>query len=393
MQAQRTLRLILSLTLLATSAGAEGPSDDVIEVDAALRALPLVTVVPTDEASAAEAHEVARVLSLSALFDARPVAVGSPAGGRVVEVTRDPDATSVVTTGLDHGRRRRLAAHSAQPARDVARLVDGVVEDLTGTRAHLSGELLIVDASTPGERRVRVLLGTGAHLRDVSPRGQLARGPDVGAGGKVWYAAAAAGDPLRLFAEGQSSPVTLNPRGFVAAIALTSEGRRAAVVIGNEVGGALWTGALGGPLTEVPTAGLAMHPTFSPDGTLAYAAGPPEGPTRVYVGDRAVSPAGVWASSPAFCARGEKARVAYASRAGSVVLVDLASGAAHSVAAGSSPACSPDGRTVALSRGKGGGSKPGLWLVADDGVGAHRVFDGEVSFVRWLAGAELPPPM
>lgn len=396
MQTQRTLRLILSLSLSLTVAGAaraESPAEDVIEVDAALRALPLVTVVPADERSVADAREVARVLSLSALFDARAVAVGAPAGGRVVAVTRDADALSVVTTRPDNAQRRRLVSRSSEPARDTARLVDGVVEDLTGARSHLSGELLIVDASAPGERRVRVLLGTGAHVRDVSPRGALARGPDVGAGGKVFYAAATPGEPLRLFVEGQPSPVALRERGFVAAVAFADEGRRAAIVLGNEAGGALWTGVVGGALTEVPTAGLTLQPTFSPDGTLAYVAGPPDGPTRVYVGQRAVTPAGVWASAPSFCARGDKARLAYAQRGGAVAIVELATGAAHSVAPGSSPACSPDGRTVALSRGRGGGSRPGVWLVADDGVGAHRVFDGEASFIKWIPGAALPPAM
>ncbi|MCC6645522.1 MAG: hypothetical protein IT374_08135 [Polyangiaceae bacterium] len=394
MQANRTLRLILAITALTPAAAAQAGVDEIIEVDAALRALPLVTVVPTDAASVAEAREVAKVLSLSALFDARPAAVGAPAGGRVVEITLAGDASTATTTRLDNTRTRRLVARSSAPARDTARLVDAVVEDLTGVRSHLSGELLIVDAGTPGERRVRVLLGTGAPLRDVSPPGLLARGPAMGPGGKVWYAAAARGAPLQLFVEGQAAPVALREPGFVAAVALTADGRRGAVVLGNDAGGSLWTGVLGGAMTEIPTAGLALSPTFSIDGDLAYVAGPPDGPTRVYVGDRAVTPPGVWASAPSFCAHGGAKRLVYAQRGGGVAIVDLSTRAVRGVGLGSAPACSPDGRTVALSRGKGGGKpRGGVWLVADDGAGPHQVYDGEAAFIRWLPGAELPPPM
>ncbi|WP_410964391.1 TolB family protein, partial [Salmonella sp. SAL4447] len=44
---------------------------------------------------------------------------------------------------------------------------------------------------------------------------------------------------------------------------------------------------------------LAHYPAFSPTGKIAYTAG--FGIQRVYVDNKAISPAGFYASSPAFC--------------------------------------------------------------------------------------------
>lgn len=373
-------------TVVASPARAD--TDDVIEVDASLRALPRVVVVPDDEGSVGDARELARLLSLTGLVDAFSIEPGGAAGGSVVRLAVSQAGEITARTTRDEKKEPHRRTVRGDKKTELPRLADAVVEDLTGTRAHLSGQLLVVDAKKPGERRVRLFAATGALLRDASPEGVLARGPSISPGGKIHFAMGQKGDPLRLFEEGAESPLTLRVPGFVQAVAFSTDPRRTAVIAGDDTGGDLFVGVLGAAMKRVETEGLAIHPVFGPEDKLAWAAGPAEGPLRVYVDGEAVTPKGVWATAPTFCDKGGRARVAYMVKHGAAfttIVTDLATKVSHSPGQGTFPACSPDGRTLAVGRGK-----EGVFLTGEDGLAKHRVIAGEVTFVRWLPGPPLP---
>lgn len=392
-----TAPALLAALLLSRAALAQAAPDDVVEVDASLRSLPRVTIVPVDARAVALAGELAKLVSTTALFDAVVVAPGTSTAGRVVRVAAEGDGHAVATTtgtdNVDH--RRMVAATGPGRALQLARLADGVLLDLTGERSHLSGTLLYVDASTPGERRVRVMLGSGAPVRDASPGGLLARGPDVGPGGVVHYAAAAPGEPLRIFAEGKPDALAVKVPGFLQSVSFSPDGRRVAVVSGAGEGGSLFVGLLEGTMTQVATGpGIALAPSFGPGGELAWAAGPATGPLRVFVDGKPISGPGAWASAPSFCPAKGKSRLAYMLKNGAswtTVVTELDSGVMHAVGPGAHPACSPDGRTLAVTRPGSGATKGGVFLVGDDGVASRRVHTGEAAFLRWAPGPPVPP--
>lgn len=388
----------------AQSTGAE--PDDVVEVGGAVRSLPRVQFVPVDEASVTATKELARLVSLTGLYTTATLAPNTPAGGLVVKVLVATDSlgprieASTTTTAQGSPKRRILQPNEKTLDLDNARLADAIVADLSGERSHLSGTLLFVDASTPGERRVKAMLGSGAQIRDISPEGMLARGADTHPGGTVYFAAARQGEPMQLHAEGKADPIALKVTGFVQSVAFSPEGQ-AAIVAGEREGGALYLGLLGARMARVDTgAGIAIGPTFGPSGQLAYAAGPADGPLRIFVDRQPVSPAGAWASAPSFCSRaaskGESAkpRIAYMLKQGnswSTVVTELSGGGSFTVGSGSYPACSPDGRTIALGRTARGRNPAGVYLLGTDGIAASRVKQGEIGGLRWTAGPPLPP--
>ncbi len=380
--------LLVTLGMLAAAVTARADTDDTIEVDASLRALPRVVVVPDDTMRSKDAEELARLLSLTGLVDAFSVEPRGAAGGSVVLLSAPSDGELTAWTTRDQKTEPMRRAVHGDPRTELPRLADAIIEDLTGTRSHLSGQLLVVTASRLGERRVRLFSATGRHLRDVSPEDTLARGPSVTPGGKIHFAMGQLGDPLSLFEEGGASPLTLRVPGFVQAVAFSGDPRRTAVITGDDTGGTLFVGVLGGAMTRVATEEVALHPTFGPGDRLAWAAGPATGPLRVFVDGVAVTPKGVWAAAPSFCDKGDRQRIAYMVKTGAVTttfVTDLASRVSFSPGRGAYPACSPDGRTLAVGRGK-----DGVFLLGEDGLAKHRIVQGEITFLHWLPGPPLP---
>jgi hypothetical protein len=373
-------------------------ADAVINAEGNVRSLPQAFVVPADAASDASAREMAKLVALPGLVATTVLKPGSPAGGLVVRVAsvRDGDgerieATSSRTEGSPHRRSVSIGRGSSRPL-ETARLADAIIADLTGERSHLSGAMLFTDASTVGERRVRVMLGSGAPLRDASPSGLLARGADLGPGGVVYYAAAKPGDMMQIYAEGKSEHLAVRVPGFLQSVTFSPDRLRAAVIAGATEGGTLYRGLLEGRMDRVETGpGVALSPSFGPNGELAWSAGPAAGPLRVFVDGKAVTPQGVWASAPSFCPKAGKRRLVYMVKQGnswSTTIANLDGAGVAMVGEGAYPVCSPDGRTVALVRG---GKNGGVMLTGEDGVASHRLRAGEASGLRWVPGPSLPP--
>jgi TolB protein len=376
----------------------DGDGEPVVDVDGMVRSLPRASVVPVDASAEAAAREMAKLVALPGLVATSVLRPGSPAGGLVVRVAsaREGDgerieATSSRGDGTPHRRAVVIGRGGNRPL-ETARLADAVIADLTGERSHLSGTMIFTDASVVGERRVRVMLGSGAPLRDASPAGVLARGADVGPGGVVYYAAAKPGDMLQVYAEGKAAPVAVRVPGFLQTVSFSPDRLRAAVIAGATEGGTLYRGLLEGSMERIETGpGVALGPSFGPNGELAWAAGPAPGPLRVYVDGKPVTPPGMWASAPSFCPKAGKRRVAYMVKQGgswSVSIANLDGGGVTVVGEGAYPVCSPDGRSIALVRG---GKNGGVLITGEDGIAANRVRAGDASGLRWAPGPSLPP--
>lgn len=371
---------------------------DVVIAEGSVRSLPQAFVVPADATSESSAREISKLVALPGLVATSVLRPGAAAGGLVVRIAsvREGDgerieATSSRTEGSPH-RRSVVIGRGANRPLETARLADAIIADLTGDRSHLSGTLLFTDASVVGQRRVRLMLGSGAPIRDASPGGVLARGADVGPGGVVYYAAAKEGDFMQIYAEGKATPLAVRVPGFLQSVSFSPDRLRAAVIAGATEGGTLYRGLLEGRMERVETGpGVALSPSFGPSGELAWAAGPAAGPLRVFVDGKAVTPQGIWASAPSFCLKAGKRRLAYMVKQGSgwsTTILNLDGGGAAMVGEGAYPVCSPDGRSVALVRG---GKNGGVFLTGEDGVAFHRVRAGDASGLRWAPGPSLPP--
>ncbi len=99
---------------------------------------------------------------------------------------------------------------------------------------------------------------------------------------------------------------------------------------------------------------MALHPVFTPTGKLAFSGEGRYG-QRIYVGGKAISPDGLFASAPTFCSHPDGVKAVYAVGVGKNTDL-VASGETggglvrltQNQGRNGYPACSPDGRLVAF---------------------------------------------
>lgn len=275
-------------------------------------------------------------------------------------------------------------------------LADELIGAYTGTRSSFFAQLAFV-RNRQGSRAVFVIDPDGHNLRQVTPDDAVALSPTFGPDHALYYAASIGNGSYRLHRAGAEPPLHLEPPGSVYGVAFTRDYGKAAVAIARgsniviHVGDAAFTDLR--PVTDVD---LALHPVFSPSGKLAYA-GTKKHSQRIYVDGRPVSPAGLPASSPAFCDHPRGVRLAYAvgvRQRSDLVVTDergrdairLTEGAGRN----SSPACSPDGRLIAFFSTRRTGEGPGLYVVRTDGRRPPmRVASGLGDSLTW---SRLPRP-
>lgn len=387
--------LLLSTALLLRPGVLRAEEPPVLDVPVDVnQQLPTVWFLPTSDSSREEVQALARVVRMAGIFEpmiGRPEQQETGFSVRVRAIKQGDgvqfEANSSRPGGTKH--RRLLQIPALSRSLDLARLADAILEDLSGTRSHLSGRILFTDASIAGQRSVRSALAAGGDEQQISPTGAFARGGDFTNQGRVLFAMSTAGEPLRLFSEGDPKPVALTVSGHVQTVAIRKDNGLAALVVGAPQGTTIWLGPLAGPMKRVQDGGIAAEPAFGPGGQLAYVAGPTRGPLRVYVDDQPVSPPGLWATSPSFCAEKDRLRVLYAGTDGALRLSTL-SGETSGFTRGIAAACSPDGRTALLVR-EGKGDRGGLFLSGLAGGMAVRIRAGAATGLRWIPGPALPP--
>jgi TolB protein len=188
--------------------------------------------------------------------------------------------------------------------------------------------------------------------------------------------------------------MTVIPGGSIYGAAFSQDGTHAALAIAAERTVAIFSGP-SQPLrlTRASTTEMALSPDFSPTGKLAHV-GINGNFHRIYVDGRALSPPGLMASAPAFCAHPNGTRLIYTVRSGrkfDLVVSDdngrnlrrLTGGAGSNTC----PACSPDGRLVAFFSTRTSHEGPGLYIMPIDRGRPQRISSFVGSSLVW---ARLP---
>lgn len=400
----------------SSSAGRASDQEIVVEVTSAVDQLPILVVVPATDADQPLADAIRSEIELTGLF-ATPASstlgltVGIPDRSRwpalaaaavvVRRIPRNEDFPLVVSASYHKHennvvRRRELVEYPGAESMTAPVLADSILEDVLGIRSHMSGMIVLTDASTRGERSVRVTFPDGKRGRRVSGFGSVARGADWAKDGQVWYAAEDSSGKLRLFQEREPSPVELLMPGYVQSVGFSPN--RSQMVLSMGVGKTVhsWMGTAIDKMQQVPMNSdqVSLSPSVDDGGRVLHAIGPEKGPFSIYLNDRRITPPGMWAAMPSFCSTVMEERILCMVRAGvgwNLRLTSLTSGSSRVVATNAmSPACSPDGRTIAFFSADKHGKGPGIYLISDNGGVAHKVWDGQAAGLRWRAGERLP---
>jgi TolB protein len=390
--------------------------EPLIEISVTSEQMPVLVIAHATNADAELADQIAAEIQLTGLFNVRTTASlklgpGLPERTKwpalataavVVSRVNRPSTFPLVTSEAHHAseadvfRRRELVQYPGSEASTVPVMADAILEDVLGVRSHMSGKIVMSDASTRGERSVRVIAPNGTRGRRVSGFGGLARGADLDHEMRAWYASEDASGKLQLFKEAQASPIQLNIPGYVQSVAFSPNGKHVALSMGEGVRVRTWLGSSVDQVQLIPLAEdhTALSPSVDDQGRVVHTVGPIKGPFSVFVGDKRVTAPGVWAAMPSFCSTLIEDRVVYMTRAGRswhVRITSLTNGSSRTVATNAvSPACSPDGRTVAFFSTGLYGKGPGIYLAADFGGQARKVWDGQAAGIRWRGGEKLP---
>jgi TolB protein len=397
----------------ATASSSE-EEEVVVDVTTAVNQLPVLLIAAAAESDRPLAEEVRKQVELTGLFATVPVdnlGLGMPERNgwpglalAAVVIERDPRTPPMFpavrsTTSLrgirDEVRRRELTEFPGAGGLTAATMADAILEDVLGIRANMSGKLLVTDASTVGERSIRVMGPDGTRGRRISGFDSLARGGDFGPSGLVSYAAEDANGKLALFREGQRAPVALAVPGYVQGISWAPDASRVALSMGVGAKVATWVGSSFDHLRTLDVGErMSLSPSVNAEGDVVHAVGPEQGPFAIFWNDKQVTPQGMWAATPSFCSSGADKRVVYMVRDGvhwDVRITSITTGLTRTVAMNAmAPACSPDGRTVAYYSPARSGKGPGVYLISDQGGTPHKTWSGTVAALRWARGEPLP---
>ncbi len=286
--------------------------------------------------------------------------------------------------------KRSQPAPEAEGRRPAHRLSDALLGAITGYTGPFASSLAFVQ-TRKGARRVVTLDADGRGLRVRSPEHHLALSPAFGPEGALYWAASVDRGSYRLYREGVSTPVAVPVRGSIYGVGFSFDRRVIALSIADGEGLRVYSGAA--DTTELSLSSavpMAVHPAFTPTGTVVYA-GAVGRRQRIYVGKRAVSPRELSASAPDICRHPEGVRLVYGvatARRESLVVSDENGREAPQLLRSSArrtyPACSPDGRVVAFFSTGEGGAGPGLYLMRVDGRRpAKKIADAVGDSLRW----------
>ena len=408
-----------TLTPLSPAAAPPEPGDvlgNIVVVAGAVRPLPRIAILPSLAADLEDVtlHSVVRRdLDLTGEFELltdsaapeglyladSPVDVKAWSGKGVealVKVTgRKLDKDRAELRGLVYLLKRgdtpvldrRFAVPAASLRDESHRVADLLIGALTGQNGGFASHMTFA-AGSGGLRRVYTMDADGHDARAVSPADKSAIAPAFGRNGELYYAAAPPNGLYQIYsATGALVPIPY--QSSVYGIAFSREKDQVAVSLG--VGGNIkvFAGPDFASLRPASERGLALHPTFTPSGKLAFSGEGKVG-QRIYVGDQPISPEGLFASAPVFCNHPDGVRAVFAVGVGKDT--DLVSTAetggqlarlTQNQGRNGYPACSPDGRLVAFFSTRPSGEGPGLYLMRIDGGHPRRVSSMLGDTLRW----------
>ncbi len=291
---------------------------------------------------------------------------------------------------------QRLEAPAGRIREYAHRMADAVLGALTGRPGGFASRLTY-SARVGRVRQILTIDSDGFNLRPLSPERDTAIAPVFGPGGEVYYALSRSYSPFFVARGPKATPLPLPIRGSVYGLAFSFNQKKLAVSVADEGTSRIYVGnADGTTLAPVSTAALANHPIFAPDGRIAYVAGGEKG-QRVFVDQKAISPAGFNASAPVFCDTPNGLLVVFTVGVGSgadLVATDVRGGnlmrLTQHQGANSYPACSPDGRLLAFFSTRKSDRGPGLYVVPLANLSHARRISTEVGESLQWAGLGSP---
>lgn len=284
---------------------------------------------------------------------------------------------------------KRFAVPAGALREESHRLADQIIGALTGQNGGFASHLTFA-AGTGGLRRVLTIDADGHDAKVVSPAEKSAIAPAFGKNGALYYASAAPNEVYRIV-DAKGAPVQIPYQGSVYGIAFSRDHAQVAVSLGVGSTIKVYTGPDFASLKPASDIGMALHPTFTPTGKLAFAGEGKVG-QRVYVDGDPITPDGLWASAPVFCNHPDGVRAVFAVGVGKDT--DLVSTGekggglvrlTQSQGRNGYPACSPDGRLVAFFSTRTSGEGPGLYVMRVDGGRPKRIAPLTGDSLRWDA--------
>jgi len=380
-------------------------SGDVTEIDVsgAARALFKMAVVPTDSEGGKTATEVmSRDFQLSSLvevLDPRSFKADVAAEGAKIDDRswREVGAEYVIKTQIEGakvtfrlyavGRGKDAVLTKSYDAKDGVRgvshqFVNEVIKWLTGQPGGFGGRLTFSARTEKGKRGIFVIDADGANLGRLPAPQPVAQAPVFGPGG-VYYSGLQGDGSYALFKVGTPTPVHTQA-GLVLGAAFY--GKRVATVVASGGRADVWRGELGAKelIKMSQGIGLATHPSFAPDGRLAWASDV-GGTQQIYVEGKRVTWRGKENMAPAWCATPQGLRILFMGREGGVwdiFSIDADGGNFQRLTQGQGsnkyPACSPDGRMIAFFSSRGG-----MFIANPQGLNQQLVANVEGESLRW----------
>ena len=277
------------------------------------------------------------------------------------------------------------------------RITDALLGALTGRPGSFASELTF-SAKWARSRRIFRVDADGNGLLPLTDPEDHAIAPSWGPSHSLYYLVSKSYTPyvLMSFLNGAHNPVSLPFKTSIYGVAFDKNANKMALAVSNNSESAIYVGNPGGTgMQKVSNTELATHPAFSPSGKVAWVGGDANQRTqRIYVDGKAVSPQGFTAASPVFCDTDDGIRLVYSVAVGGdrqdlVIASEDGRGIARltqNQGSNTSPACSPDGRSLAFfsTRNK----QQGIYLMSLKRFKTQQISGQLGEALRWAA---LPP--
>lgn len=304
-----------------------------------------------------------------------------------------------LNVGKDPVYEKKLLVDKAEVRVTAHRITDALLGALTGRPGGFASHFVYAGRWGTKAFRIFTMDADGHDLKPITDATLTAIAPAWGPTQQVFYPVSKNYAPYKLFAyDGKAHrEIKLPFKGSVYSVAFDKTHTKMAIAVSESPGSSIYVGKPDGTeMKKVSTTDLSTHPVFSPSGKLAWIGGSAKkGSQRVYVENKAVSPAGFTAGAPAFCDTEDGIRLVYSVSVGGdrqdIVMSNEKGQGIQRLTQGqgsnTSPACSPDGRMLAFfsTRGK----KPGTYFMSLKRWRTVQLNGQLGESLRWEA---LPPP-
>ncbi len=303
-----------------------------------------------------------------------------------------------LNVGKDPVYQKKIVVPKTEARVTAHRITDALLGALTGRPGSFASELTF-SAKWARSRRIFRVDADGNGLLPLTDPADHAIAPAWGPAHSIYYLLSKNYMPYQLwsFAGGTHKQVNVSFKTSLYGVSFDKTGKRMALAVSENAESAIYVGSPDGSgMQKVSSTSLATHPTFSPNGKLAWVGGDAkQGTQRIYVDGKAVSPSGFTAASPVYCDTEDGIRLVYSVAVGGdrqdlVIAAEDGRGVARltqNQGNNTSPSCSPDGRSLAFfsTRNK----QPGLYLLSLKRYKTQQVSSQMGEALRW----EMLPPV